>query len=254
MEINGKRKTAFTLIELLVVISIIALLVSILMPALGRARQQAKAAVCMSNLKQWGIIFKFYTDDNDNSFMEGVTASGQNMLWVEPLRPYYNDYGSEVRLCPSAELTESQGAVQPHAAWEVPSLLEEEYIGSYGINNWVYNTPHDILWGHDASTNWRKDGAKGSTDIPLYMDSRRWGGHPDEMSPYVDPPPYQGYKADGFERFCLDRHMGGINICFMDRSVRKIGLKQLWGLKWHKEYDRQTLPIDWPKWMDQYPD
>ena len=181
MRVSGKRMTAFTLIELLVVISIIALLVSILMPALGRAREQAKSAVCMSNLKQWGLIFKFYADDNNDSFMEGINAAGQSMLWVEPLRPYYQDNGIEIRLCPAAELTESQGATQPHAAWNVPSLHEDDYIGSYGINNWIYNPPSNItqMWNsnHVTSKNWRKDGAKGSNDIPLYMDARRWGGH-----------------------------------------------------------------------------
>lgn len=62
--IMSKRK-GFTLIELLVVISIIALLMAILMPVLGRARKQAWQAVCRSNLRQIGIGAAFYADDND---------------------------------------------------------------------------------------------------------------------------------------------------------------------------------------------
>ena len=53
----------FTLIELLVVISIIALLVSILMPALGAARFQAKVVVCKSNFHQWGLTSRLYAED-----------------------------------------------------------------------------------------------------------------------------------------------------------------------------------------------
>lgn len=67
-----RQPKAFTLVELLVVIAIIALLMSILMPALASVRNQAKAVMCQSNLKQWGIVFSMYTDDNDGSFMSGL--------------------------------------------------------------------------------------------------------------------------------------------------------------------------------------
>ncbi len=63
-----KKHKAFTLIELLVVISIMTLLVSILMPALGKAKEQAKNAVCQSNLKSLGQCFMLYlVDYNDFS-------------------------------------------------------------------------------------------------------------------------------------------------------------------------------------------
>ncbi|MHC4260869.1 MAG: type II secretion system protein, partial [Planctomycetota bacterium] len=58
------KKKGFTLIELLVVIAIIALLMSMLAPALRKAKEQAQAAVCLSNLHQWSIAYKQYYDDN----------------------------------------------------------------------------------------------------------------------------------------------------------------------------------------------
>ena len=60
-----RGKKAFTLVELLVVISIIALLLSILLPALNKAKEHAKLAVCMSNMKQLGYTFKVYMQDNE---------------------------------------------------------------------------------------------------------------------------------------------------------------------------------------------
>ncbi len=98
-----RRKHAFTLIELLVVISIIALLVSILMPALGKAKEMARMTVCLSNCKQAGTALQMYTSENED-WLPGPNTSGlkigggdlssvdsssrapvQNMDWMSPL-------------------------------------------------------------------------------------------------------------------------------------------------------------------------
>ena len=71
-----KNNKGFTLIELLVVISIIALLVSILMPALGRAKRQARITVCQSNLHQWGLAVHQYAGDGDDKIMKTVNTWG----------------------------------------------------------------------------------------------------------------------------------------------------------------------------------
>jgi len=66
----GKRR-GFTLVELLVVISIIALLMAILMPALNRARELGRRAVCMGNLKQLALAWVMYADENDGDLVNG---------------------------------------------------------------------------------------------------------------------------------------------------------------------------------------
>ena len=63
-----KKRNGFTLIELLVVVAIIAILAAMLLPALTKAREKGRQAVCISNLKQFGIAFFMYTQDNGEYF------------------------------------------------------------------------------------------------------------------------------------------------------------------------------------------
>ena len=86
------KKKAFTLIELLVVISIIALLLSVLLPSLKRAKESARDVVCRSNLKQWGLIWAIYTSDNSGKFptIHPVNTGNKRGDWILPLRDVWD--------------------------------------------------------------------------------------------------------------------------------------------------------------------
>jgi len=258
------RKTrGFTLIELLVVIAIIALLIAILIPALGKIRRQAKVVICQSNLREWGLICLMYAENNNGFFHKGwVSNADPHGIWMEVLQPYYSY--EELRLCPIATKHEkgADGQVARHRAWDYNGLL-----GSYGTNWKVCNPPSSTLalFGHPTKNFWRHINVKGTANIPLLLDS--WHCHA-LADHFNDPPNFDGERdtsggghRNGMNKFCINRHEGYVNGVFVDISIRKIGLKQLWKLKWHRTFDTNgpwtqnyDPPPVWPNWMRRFKD
>jgi prepilin-type N-terminal cleavage/methylation domain-containing protein/prepilin-type processing-associated H-X9-DG protein len=86
-------RRGFTLIELLVVVAIIAVLMAVLMPAMQRAREQGKRAACLSNVKQFGVSWVLYADENDQRLVNSCTvenSEGHNDS-TEPCWMYFHN-------------------------------------------------------------------------------------------------------------------------------------------------------------------
>ena len=261
--------TGFTLIELLVVIAIIALLMAILMPALNRVKKQAQSIACQARLKEWGLLFKLYTDENDGYFNEGWGV-GETTLWMNALRPYYND-SWDMLLCPTAtRVMESAAdwgtfkAAQRNVA--LPGGGSYLYTFSYSINSWT-NYMHGDRGDRLEEWFWKSlHNVKGTNRIPVFGDSTWHDGWPRHTDQPVELPDAFGIMDQGttqeMNHFCINRHNGFINMLFMDWSTRHVGLKENWTLKWHRAFETMgpwtkaggVLPSDWPRWLQRFKD
>jgi len=271
------------LIELLVVIAIIALLMAILMPALQRVKGQAQSVTCQAKLKQWGLIFKMYTDDYDGYFNEGWGV-GETMLWPNALRSYYKD-NWDLLLCPTAtrvmENTNDWGTFKAaQRDIDLPGGGSYVYTFSYSINSWT-NYMHgdrgdrleEWFWKRADDTRCVTPGTRNlnsrtasTNNIPVFADSTwhdAWPRHTDTPSQTGDAFGIMDQGTSGeMNHFCIDRHNGFVNFLFMDWSVRHVGLKENWTLKWHRAFETAgpwtraggVRPEDWPVWLRRYKD
>jgi prepilin-type N-terminal cleavage/methylation domain-containing protein len=279
-------RPGFTLIELLIVIAIIAILASLLLPALAGAKKKAQAINCISNLHQWGIVWAVYSGDNRDSFPTGANPDGTpdanaRSAWFDALQlPLAQRQNIET--CPSAiftnyDLSTAAGLgnfgglttaflfPQEGSGGDATSdQFENGEAGSYGANLWMYNTQVEIQ-GRAAANHWGKLGASPiPPQTPLMLDSMwrgggpYWEGGPETYAASTLPGVSSGDASREMEHFTVPRHGAGkpgnnTQVVFFDGSASSILVKNLWGLKWHQNWD-QGYYIDnyvLPAWVRQ---
>ena len=132
-----RARRGFTLIELLVVISIIALLIAILLPALGAARKSARMTQCLSNMRQWGIAQAAHAVDNGHLLPEEGGQFDNEEAWYNQLPPYI-DYDKYMDVFPGTPVQLSD-VYDTASIWFCPSKADQkEFLSGSAKNSYHY--------------------------------------------------------------------------------------------------------------------
>jgi len=222
------RRSAFTLVELLVVIGIIALLISMLMPALSAANAQAKTLKCASNLHALGHAMQQYANDYKGKIPRGYDYDygylHGHILWAEALSKYVNRPIEVLDVSPARDAVLARH-FRTIEVYQCPVFPNDEEALDYVANSWIGGTGGDdasivvAKVPHSAEVAFLTEAnAHQLPDVFVYHDI--W-------DPSHLPLDAQGLPQPNARVMNDNRHRGKINVLFIDGHVATKNLKEI---------------------------
>jgi prepilin-type N-terminal cleavage/methylation domain-containing protein/prepilin-type processing-associated H-X9-DG protein len=261
MMVTESRRRAFTLTELLIVLGLVALLVALLLPVVGRMRSTAAAVGCMSSLRQVCTAWTMAMSEDRGRLIDYVNSAPRP---DEAWKGYWTGAAEQSRLspavllCPSAlgptGADDNEGYGDADHAWTgryatagtALKYNDNTYrVSSYGFNRYLTSSGGFGSGGATYLTDVRN-----ASNVPAFLDCASHDVRPANGSvarPVEPPPDLHGTgvtrRNPEHWRFLLARHGRGINVCMADGSARWVRLEDLYTLNWKADWAPYQLTL-----------
>jgi prepilin-type processing-associated H-X9-DG protein len=210
----------FTLVELLTVAAVLAMLVALLLPALGRAREQGRMVACLSNLRQFGIAAGVYRGDENGWIPHGLQSNHyygtapDTFSWGRQMLPYV---GRRTFECPTAEFTLS--GYRPYKwgygvmYWSpAPTRAPTGYNNDWPVRDRYFRNPAWTVFLCDSAS-----GVEAGVERASVNHCHTWGGR--VFTTFI-------FNSQ-HEKHISDRHLNQVNLLFFDGRGQWLSAREL---------------------------